>query len=331
MDMKRAKLGNTEIEVSAVALGCWSFAGDSVWGPQNDVDSIATVHAALDAGINLFDTAEGYGDGRSERVLGKALAGRRDRAVIATKVSASNLAPDQIRASCEQSLRLLQTDYIDLYQIHWPSRTVPLEVSWRALEDLRKEGKVRAIGVCNFGPGDLGELMEIGQCATNQLPYSLLWRGVEYRVQQMCVDHDVGILCYSPLAQGLLTGKFGAPDEVPGGRARTRHFAKERSLTRHSESGHEAETFAAIARVREICQEINMPMAQVALAWVLCQPGVTSVLAGARGPSQIEQNAKASVLDLPVEIVQRLAGATDGLKEALGTNLDQYQSDSRFR
>lgn len=329
--MKYTKLGSTEIAVSTIALGCWSFAGDTAWGPQDDADSIATVHAALDVGINFFDTAEGYGDGRSEEVLGKALVGRRDQAVIATKVSASNLAPKEIRRACERSLRYLQADYIDLYQIHWPSRALPLEASWRALETLQQEGKVRAIGVCNFGPGDLAELLQIGHCATNQLPYSLLWRGIEYKLLQACMARDVGILCYSPLAQGLLTAKFASPDEVPAGRARTRHFAKERPLTRHGSDGHEAETFAALARIREICHEIDAPMAKVALAWVLQQPGVTSVLAGARKPYQIQQNAEAALLRLSDETLERLKQATSGLKEALGTNLDQYQSDSRFR
>jgi aryl-alcohol dehydrogenase-like predicted oxidoreductase len=329
--MEYRKLGKTEIAVSAIAMGCWALAGDAAWGFQDDKDSIATVHAALDAGVTLFDTAEGYGDGRSERVLGRALGGRRDRAVIATKVSSSHLSGAELERACERSLRALQTDYIDLYQIHWPSRSVPLAASVQALEKLQRQGKIRAIGVCNFGPVDFAELLTIGRCESNQLPYSLLWRGIEYEIGQACTDHDVGILCYSPLAQGLLTGKFSSADDVPEGRARTRYFSSARPLTRHGEAGCEAETFATIDQLHRLCQRVDAPMAQVALAWLLDQRGVTSVLAGARQPEQIVQNAQASDLELPSDVLRDLAKATDALKRKLGTNLDQYQADSRFR
>ena len=329
--MEYRRLGNTDVTVSVVAMGCWSLAGDAAWGPQDDADSIATVHAALDAGINFFDTAEAYGDGRSETVLGKALQGRRQRAVIATKASARHLSSGGLQLACEQSLRRLGTDSIDLYQIHWPSRDVPIGETVEALEGLRRQGKVQAIGVCNFGLGDFSEFVEVGQCETNQLPYSLLWRGIEYGIKQRCEDGGAGILCYSPIAQGLLAGKFGSADEVPVGRARTRHFSKNRRLTRHGEDGCEPETFETIERVRDICIRIGAPMAEVALAWLLHQSGVTAVLAGARKPDQIWQNARASALHLQPEVVGELTLASEALKTALGTNLDQYQSDSRFR
>ncbi|HUX75094.1 MAG TPA: aldo/keto reductase, partial [Anaerolineae bacterium] len=309
--MKTCKLGQTDITVSVVALGCWAFAGGRVWGPQDEAESIATVRAALDAGVNFFDTAEGYGDGDSEAVLGRALAGRRHEAVIATKVSRSHLSGDEVREACEHSLRRLQTDTIDLYQIHWPSRTVPLDETMEALEKLREQGKVRAIGVCNFGVGDLSDLFKAGRSETNQLPYSLLWRAVEYQIRPQCVDEKIGILCYSPLAQGLLTGKFGSPDEVPAGRARTRHFSKARPQVRHGEAGCEAETFAAIERIRHTCDEMHRPMAQVALAWLLHQPGVTAVIAGARRPDQIRQTAQAADLELSPETLGELTEATE--------------------
>ena len=287
--MKYRKLGKTDITVSAVAMGCWALAGDALWGPQDDSDSIAAVHAALDLGVNLFDTAEGYGDGYSEMVLGKALAGRRREAVIATKVSPTHLSRDGIQKACERSLRRLNTDYIDLYQIHWASREVPIAETFAALEGLRSQGKVRAIGVCNFGVRDLSDFLAVGRCETNQLPYSLLWRGIEFEIRQKCQDNEVGILCYSPLAQGLLTGKFASADDVPEGRARTRYFSKDRPLARHGEDGFEEDTFAAIDQIRRICARIDVPMAEVALAWLLHQPGVTSVRAGAKaGPDQAE-------------------------------------------
>ena len=329
--MQYRKLGKSDISVSAVAMGCWVLAGDSTWGPQDEDDSIATVHAALDAGVNFFDTAEGYGGGDSESILGRALAGRRHEAVISTKVSRSHLSGDEVQRACEHSLRRLQTDYVDLYQIHWPSRTVPLEETVESLERLREQGKVRALGVCNFGVNDLSDLLELGWFESNQLPYSLLWRAIEYEIQQKCVDKGVGILCYSSLAQGLLTGKFTAPDEVPEGQARTRCFSKDRPQVRHGEAGCEAEAFVAIKMIRRISEEIGQPMAKLAIAWLLHQPGVTSVIAGARRPDQIQQTAQAVDLKLSAETIAALTEATEEVKRVVGPNPDMWQSESRFR
>ncbi len=329
--MNYRRLGQTDISVSVVAMGCWVLAGDETWGPQSEAESTATVRAALDAGVNFFDTAEGYGAGASELVLGRALAGRRHEAVIATKASGRHLATDAIQQACEQSLRRLNTDYIDLYQVHWPSRTVPLGETLAALEDLRRQGKVRAAGVCNFGPRDLAALLSIQRPASNQLPYSLLWRAIEYEIQQRCLAAGVGILCYSPLAQGLLTGKYSSADEVPEGRARTRLFSRDRPQARHDEDGCEAEVFAAIERIRRLSAEIEASMAQVAVSWLLHQPGVTAVLAGARTPDQIQQTATAADLELSSAAVKRLSAATEAVKHALGPNPDMWQSKSRFR
>jgi myo-inositol catabolism protein IolS len=329
--MEYRRLGGTDLTVSAIAMGCWALAGDATWGPQEESQSIATVHAALEAGVNFFDTAEGYGGGDSERVLGRALVGRRHQAVIATKVSRSNLSPQGVREACEASLRRLRTDTIDLYQIHWPSRSVPLEETLGALERLREQGVVRAIGVCNFGVRDLSELLRIRRVETNQLPYSLLWRAIEFEIRGKCVDEGLGILCYSPLVQGLLTGKFSSPDEVPAGRARIRLFSTDRPLARHGEPGREAETFAAIEEIRRICASIGRPMAQVALAWLLHQPGVTSVIAGAREPHQIQGTAQAAEVALSPGTVDELDAATDELKQLMGPNPDMWQSEGRFR
>ncbi|MHB9046056.1 MAG: aldo/keto reductase, partial [Pirellulales bacterium] len=220
--MRYTTLPTTEIRVSVVAMGCWALAGDSTWGPQDEAESIEAVHAALDAGINFFDTAEMYGAGLSEQRLGRALVGRRDEAVIASKFNGEHMAPKDVVAACERSLRNLQTDRIDLYQIHWASHTVPLADTWAELLRRRDEGKVRAIGVCNFGAGDLAELLAIGRPVTDQLPYSLLTRAIEYEVLPRCRQRGVGVLCYSPLLLGLLSGKYADADSVPDGRARTR-------------------------------------------------------------------------------------------------------------
>ncbi|MBA3945500.1 MAG: aldo/keto reductase [Herpetosiphonaceae bacterium] len=329
--MEYRKLSTTDIDVSVVALGCWAFAGDATWGPQDEDAALATVHAALDAGVNFFDTAEAYGAGSSELLLGKALAGRRGEAVIASKVSGDHLAPAELRQACERSLRQLNTDYLDLYQIHWANREIPLAETYGALEELRSEGKVRAFGVCNFGVGDLTDLFAVGACATNQLPYSLLWRAIEYEIRQKCIDHGIGILCYSPLMQGLLAGKFATADEVPEGRARTRHFSKDRAQAVHGEPGCEQETFGALEQIRRISGQIEVPMAQVTLAWLAQQPGVTSILAGARSPDQILDNVQAAKVTLPLAVVAELSAATEQVKWKLGPNPDMWRAESRFR
>jgi myo-inositol catabolism protein IolS len=329
--MRYRKLGKPDISISVVAMGCWALAGDSTWGSQDVDESIATVHAALDAGVNFFDTAEGYGEGDSELILGRALVGCRHKAVIATKASRSHLSGGEIQEACERSLQRLQTDYIDLYQIHWPSRTTPLAETLEALNRLHEQGKVRAIGVCNFGVGDLFDLLSCGRVETNQLPYSLLWRAIEYQIRQKCVDEGIGILCYSPLVQGLLTGKFSSAGEVPEGRARIRLFSGDRPQARHGGAGCETEVFAAIERIRHICLEIGEPMARVAVAWLLHQPGVMSVIAGARTPDQIQQTAQAADLELSPQIVSELAEASEEVKRILGPNPDMWQSESRFR
>lgn len=329
--MEYRKLGKTDIDVSVFALGCWPFAGGAVWGDQDDDVSIATVHAALDAGINFFDTAEGYEKGHSERVLGRGLEGRRDEAVIATKVSAGNLKPDDIVKACEQSLENLCTDYIDLYQIHWPNWEVPIEVSLKVLEDLKASGKVRAIGVSNFGIRDLGDLLDVGHCETNQLNYGLLWRVVEHEILPLCSQRDVGLICYSPLAQGLLTGRYASVDDVPDGLARTRWYSSERPNAKHGEPGCEAEVFESLSKIREICDRIELPMATVALAWVLQQKGVTSVLVGARSPDELGWNLPAADLILPEGVAAELSTATESVKEKIGLNPDPWMGESRMR
>jgi len=323
-------LGKTDMRVSAVALGCWAFAGGATWGPQDDAESVATIHAALDAGVNFFDTAEGYGSGKSESILGRALVGRRHEVVIATKANPSNLSRDAVGQACARSLQRLQTDYIDLYQIHWPSRTTRLDETMDALERLCQDGQVRAIGVCNFGVGDLSELVQVGRIETDQLPYNLLWRAVEYQISQKCLQHDIEMLCYSPLAQGLLTGKYSAPEQVPEGRARMRLFSRDRQLSRHNEDGCETEVFAAIDKISHICDSIRQPMAKVALAWLLHQPGVTSVIAGARRPEQITETAPAASLALSPETITLLTEATEEVKRIVGPNPDLWRSESRF-
>ena len=325
----RALGKRSDIQVSPIALGCWPFAGGNVWGDQDDAESIAAVHAALEEGINFFDTAEGYG--RSEEVLGRGLKGRRQQAVLATKVSAGNLAADDVIGACERSLRTLQTDYIDLYQIHWPNWDVPLAETVSALQTLQTDGKIRAYGVCNFAAQDLSEMITLGQCVTDQLPYSLAWRGIERAVLPLCRANGVGVICYSPLAQGILTGRYANADEVPPGLARTRHYSDDRPLSHHGEPGVEQELFSALAKIRTTAADLGEPMAAVALAWARQQAGVTSLLVGARNADELRRNLPSLELTLTDDVLRQLAFATEPVKEALGENLDMWYAPSRMR
>ena len=325
------KLADTGMEVSVVALGCWAFAGDEYWGPQDDRDSIASVHAALDEGVNFFDTAEGYGSGHSERVLGRALKGRRHEAVIATKCSHGGGSAAEVEAACARSLQQLETDYIDLYQIHWPFRETPLEETLSAFERLKRQGKIRAVGVCNFGARDLAALAEVGHCATNQVPYSLLTRAIEFEIQAHCIERDIGIICYTPLAQGLLTGRYATVAQVPAPRAISRHFASGRAGARHGEEGCETEVFAALRRIGAIARDLETSMAAVALAWVCQQAGVTSLLTGARTPEELRENARGAALVLDARTVRALDEVTRQVKKKLGANADLWRSSAQSR
>lgn len=329
--MEYRRLGTTDMSVSVIALGCWAFAGGQYWGDQDDQASIDTVHAALAAGINFFDTAEGYEDGASERVLGRALRGRRGEAIVATKASASNLRPDDLMTACERSLQNLQMDYVDLYQIHWPNHEVPLADTVGALERLREQGKVRAIGVSNFAARDLADLVAMAHVETDQLPYSLLWRVLEHEIQPLLVEHGIGIICYSSLAQGLLTGRYKTADEVPEALTQSRWYSSERPLATHGEPGVEDEVFASLDNLRVLAAEAGMSMATAALAWLKAQPAVTTVLVGARNPDELTWNCSASEQTLSPEMLSRLAAATAPVKAKLGRNTDMWAVPSRMR
>jgi aryl-alcohol dehydrogenase-like predicted oxidoreductase len=291
---------------------------------------VAAIEASLDAGVTFFDTAEGYGHGQSEELLGRVLGARRKDVVIASKLSAKTYDAATVREHCEASIKRLGTDYIDLYQIHWPRANMDVDEALMAMQALVDSGKVRAVGVSNFGKSYLTETVAAGRVESNQLAYSLLWRAIEHEVQPICAAEDISIICYSPLSQGLLTGKFKTPADVPEGRARTRLFSREHPNARHDEPGCEDAVFAALDRVRKICDEVGKPMAHVALAWLLAQDAVTSVIAGARNARQAKENAAASDVELSDDVVAALSEATEPIKEYVGINADMWQSETRM-
>ena len=318
--MQYRKLSGTDLDVSVVCFGGMTAGSYGTFGHQDDGKSISAVHAALEVGVTFFDTAEGYGKGHSEEVLGRALEGRRDEIVLATKVSQRHLEWDDLVESCETSLRLLRTDCVDIYQVHWPNHAMPIADIVGRLEKLREAGKIRYWGVSNFGRQDMTGLLACGRPVVNQVPYSLLWRVIEHEVRPICVENDVSIICYSPMAQGLLTGKFSRPGDVPEERARARYMAEAPE-----------QSFEVIAALREVAEGLGQPMADVALAWVLAQPGIASVLTGVRNAEQIRQNARAAEVVLPPDALERLTAGSDALKETLGTNPDMWNAGERSR
>jgi len=330
--MQQRTLGRSSLQVSVLGLGCWPLGGGTGWGDQPIADSIAAVHAALEAGITLFDTAEAYNSGVSEEVLGQALLGRREQAVIATKVSPNNTEPATLRAHCEASLRRLQVDYIDLYQVHWPITDHSVADAFATLQELQTEGKVREIGVSNFGIYNLPDALASGaKIVSNQLNYSLLWRAIELDIQPMCHSNEISILAYMPLMQGLLVGNWTDPEQVPEFRRRTRHFSSQRPETRHGFAGVEALTFATVERIRDIADQAGVSMPHLALAWVMAQPDVGSVLMGGRKAHQITRNTEAAEITLSSDILGALDKATEELRNALGSNADAFQGDEGTR
>ena len=329
--MQKVHLVNSELEVSRLAFGCWGITDDAVWGERDSTESTRTIHAAIDSGINFFDSAEGYSGGNSEVLLGKAIAGRRDRVIIATKARPDSMGPAGVRQACERSLQRLGTDYIDLFQNHWFDPEVPVEVTWEAMIKLKEEGKVRSIGVSNAGVAHLRAVETLQFPVTNQLPYNLLWRMIEQDILPHCRDKNIGTMVYSPLQHGLIGDRFHAPDDVPEGRARSRHFHRDRPMTRHGELGCEEKTFAAIKGIRQIAKTIDCSTTDLALAWGASQPGVSCIVVGCRNEAQLESNMRALEMGLSDQVLQQLSDVTEAVNRALGTNPDMWDGSGNGR
>ena len=282
------QLGTTDIRISPVVMGMWQ-AGKEMWTGIDDTEIQRAVRAAFNAGINAFDTAEMYGKGHSERMLAAATADIRSQVIYMTKVFSNHLACNQVMAACERSLKNLKTDYIDLYQIHWPagswgSRKVPIEETMRALNDLKSQGKIRAIGVSNFSGAELKEASRYGRIESLQPPYSLFWRQVEKDTLPSCRANSITVLAYSPMAQGILAGRFGAEPRFEKGDHRSGHRLFQPEIYGSVQT--------ALESLKPIAQRNAVSMAQLALAWVISQPN-TCAIAGARNAAQAVENARA--------------------------------------
>ncbi len=321
--MEKRTCGASGIGIAAMGIGCWCYGGGDYWGPQAQVDVTTVVNAALDAGINFFDTAEGYNDGRSEEALAAALQGRRHEAVIGTKISTPD--PARIRERCEASLKRLQTDYVDIYMIHWPHEEFAIEESLAEMTKLQADGLIRAIGVSNFGIGQLTEALNTGATiAVNQVCYNLLSRAIEVELLPFCQQNNVGILGYMPLLQGILTGQYKTADAIPPVHARFRHFGAERQQASHGEKGAEVEMFETLERIRRITESEHVPMSRLAIAWAMAKPGITCMLVGTRNTSELEQNLQAIDYSLTPRVIEELDTVTGPLLEQMGANPDYF-------
>ncbi len=299
--MEKRRLGTSDVQITLILMGTWQ-AGKRQWVGIEDADSIKAIRAAFEAGITTIDTAEVYGGGHSEQIVAEALSDVRSQVEYATKVFANHLKYNQVIEACENSLKNLKTDYIDLYQIHWPagsfnSEKVPIEETMRALNELKSQGKIRAIGVSNFSGKQLEEASQYGRIDSLQPPYSLFWRYVETDAMPYCIEKQISIIAYSPLAQGLLTGKFapGHKFDSDDNRAKNKLFQGE-----NFEHAHQA-----LDKLRPIAESHNCTLAQLAIAWLICQPRSNAIV-GARNGEQVIANAQAASVQLSAEELEHI-------------------------
>ncbi len=308
------KLGQTDLEIPPVVLGTWALGG-WLWGGTASNEPEEAIAASLDNGINCIDTAPAYGFGLSEELVGRAIKGRRDSVVVATKCGLvwddrpggafffntthndgrplkvnRNLRKESILQECDESLLRLGVDVIDLYQCHWSDTETPLDDTMDALMTLRDRGKIREFGVSNFSTSEMASCLDCCPIASDQPKYSLLSREVESDVLPFCKEHSIGVICYSPMEMGLLTGKIDMAREFSDGDTRkTRPWFQPEKRE---------QVLAALEQVKPIAEKHNATLAQIAVAWIVAQPGVTAAIVGARNGEQAVSNAAAAAVEL---------------------------------
>ena len=306
--MKQRKLGFSELSLTTIGLGTWAIGGGDWrwgWGPQDEQDSIATIQRSLDLGINWIDTAAAYGLGRSEEIVGRAIKGQRDQVIVATKCGlvaqpdgwgvTGRLKAASVRKELEDSLRRLQVEQIDLYQVHWPDPDSDIEEGWSVIAEAVQQGKVRYAGVSNFNIRQIQRAQTIHPVASLQPPYSMINREVEKDLLAYCAANQIGVVAYSPMQSGILTDKF------------TRQWVSslaEKDWRRNDPdfTGKKLEAnLRLVDGLRQIAARHGRSVGQLAIAWVLRRPEVTSAIVGARNPRQIEETASAGDWELSGE------------------------------
>ncbi len=305
------EIGKSGVSASAIGLGTWAMGG-WMWGGHDDANSIKAIQASIDAGVTLIDTAPAYGLGRAEELVGKAIEGRRDQVVIATKCGMvwdtdkgnyfvdehdkkihRYLGAESVRAELETSLKRLRTDYVDLYITHWQDPTTPIAETMGALEDLKREGKIRSIGISNVNASEMKQYLASGQLDSIQECYNMLDRQIEEELVPLCVENDVAVLSYSSMALGLLSGKIG-PDRVFEGDDLRRENPKF-----SVENRQRVADFMKV--LLPIAQSHNVEPGQIVIAWTIAQKGITFSLCGARNAQQAVENARAGEIALTAE------------------------------
>lgn len=310
--MQRRQLGNSDMEITPIGLGAWAMGGadwKAGWGPQDDQDSIDTIHKAVDMGINWIDTAAVYGLGHSEEVVGKAIKSLTNKPYIFTKCArhqddAGNLYSSQnaamIRQECEDSLRRLQVDAIDLYQIHWPQPDEDIEEGWQTLKQLQDEGKVRWIGISNFSVAQMERVKAIAPITSLQPPYNVNRRGIEDEILPYCETNNIGVIVYSPMQSGLLTGR------ITKERMATMPESDWRSRNPEFQEPRLSRNLALVDILKDIATEHNVKTAEVAIAWTLRKSAVTAAIVGARRPDQIDGIIGAAAFRLSQDEIARI-------------------------
>ena len=328
--MEYRTLGASEVKVSAIAFGAWAIGG-WMWGGQDESDAIAAIHAALDGGVRSIDTAAIYGFGASEELVGRALDGvPRDSVQILTKYGlrwdttegeghwesrdnqgnkrtvVRNARKDSVIHECEQSLRRLRTDYVDVYQCHWRDTATPLGETMEAMDRLLAQGKIRAAGVSNFSAEEIAACAACGPLASAQPPYSMVNRGIEADILPYCRENHIGVLAYSPLQRGLLTGKITMDYEFKEGDHRpNRPLFQPESRRR---------ILALLEKLRPLASAHGATLAQLAISWTIHRPGITAALVGARNPRQARENAAAAELQLAEDETRHVNALLDDLR-----------------
>jgi aryl-alcohol dehydrogenase-like predicted oxidoreductase len=305
--MDRTRLGRSELHVSRIAFGTWQLGGD--WGPTDESAAIAAIRHAAEAGINFFDTAQGYGFGASERLLARAITGRpRDQVVIATKGGLRPTAgggverdasPAWIRHGVDESLRALATDFIDLYQVHWPDPKTPFSETATALADLIRAGKIRHVGVSNFDADQMAEFSATLPVETLQPPYHLFRRDIEASILPYAVRHDIGVLAYGPLAHGLLSGAMTADTKFAPG-----DWRASSDLFQGEPYRRNLRVVGALQRFAEL--ELGTSVSELAVAWVLANPAVQVAIVGTRNPRHVDEAVAAASLALDASALRRI-------------------------
>lgn len=311
------KAGKIQEKISAIGIGCWNFGGD--WDTSDESRSVDIVHAAIEKGINLFDVAPVYGWHRAEKILGKALKGKRDQVLIASKCglvwndkheTKNDLSRSNILKEIDGSLERLQTDYIDIYQLHWPDHSTPIEETARVLEDIKKAGKIRYVGLSNFSQKDVETYMSMIEISEQQGLYNMLERNtgsyhnipLEYKTEKemlpACRKYGQAFLPYSPLFQGLLTGKFKAGKNFSDRDIRNENpkFSGETFRTYYNAS----------VELKKVADEIGRPLSQMAINWLRQKPEVTAVIAGVSSIAQLEKNVESTTWDISDETFSKI-------------------------